>query len=174
MRYLIIGLLLVALAGCGGGGDGRSVPPMYDLTGVWKPAEPLECTGALDSADPAVAPLYATHLEEFLAQYETFLLEHPGFRITQDGADLTLLNLDTGNEHSGTIEGDAVRYEYTFDGEVELGGLLFVYQGHAEVDGTILSTDRGAVIEMLDAGVTVFGTSVDALLTCSYDAFRIE
>ena len=177
IRRSVIGLLLVALAGCGcGGGDGErgGAPPMYDLTGVWKPAEPVECTGALDAGDPGVVALYANQLDEFLDQYEVFLLDLTGFQVTQDGNDLTLLNLDTGREHKGTIDGDTVRYEYSFDGEFELAGTSFGYQGHAEVDGTILSTDQGMVIEMLDAVVTVLGSTVDASLTCHYDARRIE
>lgn len=175
IRRSLIGLLLVALAGCGGGdGERRSVPPMYDLTGVWKPAQPVACTGALDAGDPGLLALYADQLDDFLDQYEMFLLELTGFQVTQDGNDLTLLNLDTGREHKGTIDGDKVRYEYSFDGEFELAGASFGYQGHAEVDGTILSTNRGMVIEMLDAVVTVLGSTVDASLTCNYDARRIE
>ena len=177
MRHLIIGILLIAVAGCGGsdggsGGESGGAAPMYDLTGVWKPAEPVACDGELDPGNPALAQLYAAQLDEFLDQHESFLLDLSGFEITQDGSDLTLVNLDSGNVHEGTLEGDRVRYTYGFDGEVELGGLLFGYQGHAEVDGTILSTDRGMVMEMLDAVVTVLGSTVDAELTCSYDARR--
>ena len=144
------------------GTDVGGVPPMYDLTGVWKPPEPVACSGALDAGYAGAVALYAAQLDEFLDQYEMFLLE------------LTLVNLDAGRAHKRTVDGDTVRYEYSFDGEFELAGTSFGYQGHAEVDGTILSTNRGMVIEMLDAVVTVLGSTVDASLTCHYDARRIE
>jgi len=147
---------------------------MYDLTGVWRAAAPVECSGTLDAVDAGALALYADQLDDYLEQYEMLLLQMAGLRITQDGNDLTLLDLDTGREHRGTIEGDQVRYAYSLDGELELAGLSFGYEGHAEVDGTVLSADRGMVMEMLDLVVTAFGGTVDAFIECDYDARRVE
>ena len=175
MRYLAIGVVLVFLAGCGGGDGNGAGEPMFNVSGTWH-AEDAACT--LVSAPQALLDQYAALLPQIERQFETYVEELPGLQIEQDGNDLTLTNLATGHAYEGTIEGDMIRYAYDLvPGELTLGDLPpFGYRGQSEVEGTVLSTDRGMAIEMLDLMVTAFEGAVNAPveIDCDYDARKDE
>jgi hypothetical protein len=98
-KGLFLGLLLLAVASCGGGGPGGGVcsfttlvPPNTDLNGTWTVSE------ITSSSDP-----------ECDGETRTYQLE-----ITVNGNDISAFSPDLGTTFTGEISGDEIRWSGSF------------------------------------------------------------
>ena len=90
---LLVILLNLALLGCGGDSGDSAVRPEYDLTGLWRAADPVECnSGGLTRQE--------------LDALETELLDGSTSEVIQTGNSLEITDLQTGQRVFGTISGD--------------------------------------------------------------------
>lgn len=156
---LVLGCAML-MAGCSGDSDrpDRLDPPGVDLTGVWRPTEPVWC-------DVSGSGLPASEAALIAAQTEETLPAEPGIRVVQTGNDLDIVSIADGDRRSGTIRGDRFWYAYSS----ERDGVAF----HGDVFGIVLNEDHMAVINK--GGLTIPGADgvpVDVGLNCTYHAMR--
>ena len=129
--------MLVALAGCGGDGGGGTGDdeadplelPAFDLSGDWETTD-IDC-------DSLSGDLPRFELDAFDAEIEAEVLDSTGSRIVQEGNDLEITDLDTGERLHGTISGDQVSYS---DSERRIIGDLDV-DLYVESEATVLRSD---------------------------------
>ena len=165
--HLIVFVLLVfVLAGCGGGGGegGRDEPlaaPQYDLTGLWRTVDPIDC--AILSAD-----LFPNEIAALKSLLESALLDSLGSRVIQTGNDLEIVSLASGLRLDATISGNQIRYAYSE--ERTLGEFDVDIFGEAE--GTVLSANRIAVTEDATLTLEARGQRVSVGILCTSHAVR--
>ena len=158
-RCIGVGLLILALSGCGGGGDRESLEPLeepeFDLTGRWLTTE-INCI----SFSSDLPPVELAELDRQL-EYET--LQSPGTRIVQMGNDLAFTDLETGRQWDGTISGDQAHYSDS--DQRELGGLDF--DAYLEAEGTVL--EEGLIAGTYDVEWTfkIDGTTITGGTDCT-------
>ena len=158
-RWTGIALLMLALGGCGGGGDREPFAPLeepaFDLTGRWVTTA-MDCSSfSSDLPEPVLA--------ELDAQLEDETLQSPGGRVVQMGNDLAFTDLETGRRWDGTISGDQVRYADS--DRREMGGLGF--DAYLEAEGTVLDAGRIAGTYDLDWTFRVEGETVTGGTLCT-------
>ena len=158
-RCIGVGLLILALSGCGGGGDREPLEPLeepeFDLTGRWLTTE-ISCI----SFSSDLPPVDLADLDRQL-EYET--LQSPGTRIVQMGNDLAFTDLETGRQVDGTISGDQVHYSDS--DQRELGGLGF--DAYLEAEGTVLEEGLIAGAYEMEWTFKVDGTTITGGTECT-------
>ena len=154
---------LVALSGCGGGGDGeRLAPPAFDLTGYW-------VTTAMD-CDVFSSDIPESELAGLEAELEDDVSQDPGTRVVQTGNDLVITDVDSGLQIGGTISGDRVRYVYSEQRSV--GGVDVSIQ--VESEGTALDADTIAGTQELGWTVTIQGETITGGALCTGSTMRVS
>ena len=134
---MLLCVLLLALTGCDGGGNGESLAaPEYDLTGCWEVREQPFCeANVLPAAElrgsgiDFVDPFTADEVEEV----EMGFVAADPLRLQQDDNDLAITETDSGHRIYGSVSGDQVSFRDRED--------LLDFQTVWEAKGTALSKD---------------------------------
>lgn len=160
-RWIGIAMMVLVLAGCGGGDGEPLEPPEFDLTGRWVATE-VDCTS------------FSTHLPqgalaELDGQLEYEILQDPGVRVRQTGNDLEITYLDDGTQVDGTISGDQIRY--TVSEQQTLAG--FAIDVYLEAEGTALDADTIAGTENLELTLEAEGEAVTISTVCTGRLMRV-
>ena len=134
---------VLALAGCEGEDDSLA-PPKYDLTGIWDMTSPVDCDGS-----------FLTESQWNQVERE---MEVSSARVTQTGNTLEIVWLDSGDQITGTISDDQIRYaeDTTLD-------LFIDVDCNEATEGTILDADLVAWTTTLQCR----GRGVSLLAICT-------
>ena len=149
-RWVGIALVMLKVAGCGGGGDDGGVPmrtPTFNAAGVWQTSTEAECTGP--------AP-YASLLERPASWQALLRIEQRGNHLE---AEIYYPVFDETESATGTISGNQIHYER----ESEREGIQVTITG----DATVLSAEHIGLTERVEA--LVQGEMVMVTCTVEYE-----